>query len=170
MKLIQDIPHRWLGTIRVLERFLLLWDTLRKHYWDAENTLFPVDTERTTLIECVSLMKPVGDIIVSAQASSHPSGIDAFLAMCRLRKYVLCPTSSHGLYDPSQPGYSSGNGPSVHRSPMQLQTLTTRTRSMLRESFEKRFFYGTTGHEDLICWNFRFSCIHHSKSGDIWTT
>ena len=145
MKLIQDMPHRWLGTISVLERFILLWDTLRKHYWDAEKILFPIDTERTTLIECSFLMKPVGDIIVLAQATSYPSGIDAFLAMCRLRKYVFCPTSSLGLYDPSQPGYSSGNGPSVHRSPMQLQTLTTGTRSMFRESFETRFFRGYHG-------------------------
>lgn len=95
--------------------------------------------ERTTLIECFSLVKPVRTIMVLAQASSYPSGIDVFLAMCHLGKYVLCVTSPLRLYDPSQPGYSPGNVPPGQRTLMQPQALTIITQSMLQYSLETYF-------------------------------
>ena len=39
LRLVRDMPNRWLGTIRVIERFLKLWDVLRKHYFQAEQKI-----------------------------------------------------------------------------------------------------------------------------------
>lgn len=53
LRLVQDMPHRWLGTIRVLERILKLWTIIRKHDYQSEEQAFPLDGQYDVLVENV---------------------------------------------------------------------------------------------------------------------
>ena len=106
------MPHRWLGTIRLFSRFLKLWDVIRDHYFMTEKHFFPLEKDLEVLVQCFSLMKPVGDIIRLAQDTSSPSGIDVFwhFVDCGLRFFAhlfhfqfLTPPTRHIVALPLHP-------------------------------------------------------------------
>ena len=139
LKLIKDMPHRCLGTIRLLARFLKLWNVIKDHYYVTEKKYFPLDKEVDILVQSFSLKRPVGDIIRLAQDTSFPAGVEVFLALCRLRSTALCASVALPIFNATIPTYKDSNPPSQSLPQMLLNPIVVQTREMLREAFEKHF-------------------------------
>lgn len=145
LRLLRDMPHRWLGTIRLLTRFLDMWDLLVAHYAREESEPFPVYMQKKELIEHYSLMKPIEDIIIMAQCSSYTAGIDVFLALCRLRGSVLCWDAPLPIYDPTSTTGLYAERVSKIENPAALCSTTKHTRLLLNKALEKRFYSSYNG-------------------------
>ncbi len=63
LKSISDIPQRWLSTIRLTERFLMLWSVFRKHHYVDEHKQFSSDSDHELLLQLFSFMRPIGDLV-----------------------------------------------------------------------------------------------------------
>ena len=120
---------------------LALVEPIKSHYYVTEQKLFPLEGKRDTVVELFSLVKPIGDIITMAQCTSYPSGIDVYLALCRLKTTILLDDSPLPLFDHAR----SSTEPLVVRPSSQLTTLTVSTRKGLFEAMKKRFYSGYNG-------------------------
>ncbi|KAI0560973.1 hypothetical protein FGB62_95g0103 [Gracilaria domingensis] len=145
LKLLSDVSHRWLSTVRLLKRFLQLWDMLCKHYERNEMKVLPVLEEKEKLVDIFSLMYPVSEIMRQAQASSYPAGIDAFLALCRLKMHLVDCDAPLTIFDPSDPAFFSKTFCATQRPVSLLSPLTSYTRKLLRDALNTRFYEGYDG-------------------------
>ncbi|KAI0566434.1 hypothetical protein FGB62_8g28 [Gracilaria domingensis] len=106
LKLLHNVLHRCLSTVRMLEKFLSLWDTLVKHYERHEQTFFPVANDHKVLLELFSIMLLVSETVVMSQSTTYPSSIESFLALCLVRTNLLRPEAVLSIYDPASKGYN----------------------------------------------------------------
>ncbi|KAI0565138.1 Ribonuclease H-like protein [Gracilaria domingensis] len=145
LKLLSDVSHRWLSTVRLLQRFLQLWDILVRHYERNELKAFPLMDEKQKLVELFSLMYSVCEVIRQPQATSYPAGIDAFLALCRIKKHLVDCDAPLTIYDPSDTAFFSKNYCASRKQASDLCSLTSYTRKLLRDALMTRFYDGYNG-------------------------
>lgn len=70
LRLLQCVSHRWLSTLRMIERFRKLWEALVTHYERNEVKVFPLAGEQTFLLQLFYLMLTVSEIIAKSQGTS----------------------------------------------------------------------------------------------------
>ncbi|KAF1313575.1 hypothetical protein FI667_g17218, partial [Globisporangium splendens] len=143
-RLLDYSSHRFLGLTRVIERIRQLWGPLEEFFraradryallrdQSSPPTPFLLAADKQNLSQLLSLLIPIHALNRKSQAeAAHQVG--SLLVLYRLRTVTLDATQS--LRDCQSPGQTP-----KHPAPHELTPLVAKTRRLLAEAFDNRFF------------------------------
>ncbi|KAF1314534.1 hypothetical protein FI667_g16610, partial [Globisporangium splendens] len=143
-RLLDYSSHRFLGLTRVIERIRQLWGPLEEFFraradryallrdQSSPPTPFLLAADKQNLSQLLSLLIPIHALNRKSQAeAAHQVG--SLLVLYRLRTVTLDATQS--LRDYQSPGQTP-----KHPAPHELTPLVAKTRQLLAEAFDNRFF------------------------------
>ncbi len=142
LKLLGDVPQRWKSTVKLLDRLLLLWSTVRKLHSDMLKA-FPIESDHQSLLELFSIMQPVAFLLTDAQSGSFPVAPLAVAQLSHLRKTVLNLSARLQILDPEVKA-NDPTLPPVYVAAENLTEVARDTRKLLLEAITSRFFNSYT--------------------------
>lgn len=134
LKLLSDVPQRWLSTTNLLRRLLALWPTLRQLY-AAQDQVFPIEGDHPLLLQLYSIMAPVADIIRQTQGGKVAFGHLALVKLNHLLHTTCDATTPLPILNPNQ-----GTEPTNFLSQDELDPCAAKTRELLASAVRDRFF------------------------------
>lgn len=89
LKLLNSPQHRWSATALVLERLLLCWEPLLQAYRRLNRPVPLTDMHRTICIEFFSMIQPVWEVQIKAQAMKTFMIVDVYVMLFTLYTTTL---------------------------------------------------------------------------------
>ena len=140
LKLLNAPQHRWSATALVLERLLLCWEAVKLAFLKC-NRPFPLsDADRDLCIEFYSVINPVREVQLKAQAMRSFVVVDVYLGLYELYTTVLDIYSPLQLLVPTRAVIGVARTENESRPADQLQEGTRRARLQARKAFSTRYF------------------------------
>ncbi|KAL3663730.1 hypothetical protein V7S43_011145 [Phytophthora oleae] len=140
-RLIGHSASRFLSTTNAMRRVLDKWVAIVEWYKiRAEQAIrdrrpppvSPLDNRQTELIQVLSILTPIADLKVKCQAE-RAEQVEVLMSLYMIRIDQLCPGQAI-------PHYLSTDEKPQWISPGSLTPLAAKTRDLLREALDERFF------------------------------